>query len=62
MIITNIKFLRDSFYENLNYLSHRNNSRGHSKRATPVPVPNTVVKPLRADGTRTVCPGRVGRL
>src|SRR5215470_7990143 len=26
-------------------------SGGHSKRATPLPIPNRVVKPLRADGT-----------
>ncbi len=28
---------------------------------TPVPIPNTAVKLLCADGTRALCPGRVGR-
>ena len=34
---------------------------GVSERATPVPIPNTAVKPLSADGTAVFCRGRVGR-
>ena len=33
----------------------------HSERATPVPIPNTEVKPLSADGTAGYFCGRVGR-
>ena len=32
-----------------------------SERVTPVPIPNTVVKPLSADGTAGIFRGRVGR-
>ena len=35
-------------------------SGGHSGGVTPVPIPNTAVKPSSADGT-WVFPGRVGR-
>ena len=33
----------------------------YCERATPVPIPNTEVKPLSADGTWVIIPGRVGR-
>jgi hypothetical protein len=33
----------------------------YSLRATPVPIPNTEVKPQRAYGTTVICRGRVGR-
>src|SRR5690606_12763053 len=32
----------------------------YSLRATPVPIPNTEVKPQRASGTTVICRGRVG--
>ena len=32
----------------------------YSLRATPVPIPNTEVKPQRAYGTTVICRGRVG--
>ena len=33
----------------------------HSGGGTPVPIPNTVVKPASADGTSSSGAGRVGR-
>ena len=33
---------------------------GYSERVTPVPIPNTEVKPLSADGTAFFKCGRVG--
>ncbi len=36
-------------------------SGDHSGRVTPVPIPNTEVKPASADGTWGRLPGRVGR-
>ena len=33
----------------------------YGEGATPVPIPNTVVKPFSADGTHGLSVGRVGR-
>jgi hypothetical protein len=33
----------------------------HIVGVTPVPIPNTVVKPNGADDTGAICPGKVGR-
>ena len=33
------------------FLRSKNIAGDHAERATPVPIPNTVVKPLRADGS-----------
>ena len=48
-------------FDSLFFLSRLYISFGDDReRVTPVPIPNTVVKPLYADGTRVTRPGRVG--
>ena len=45
----------------LRYLIKKNLSGNHSQEVTPVPMPNTEVKLLSADGSWDFVPVRVGR-
>ena len=50
-------------FDSLFFLSRLYISFGDDReRVTPVPIPNTAVKPLIADGTTSSRGGRVGRL
>jgi hypothetical protein len=42
------------------YEKYKNSSGGHGERETPVPIPNTEVKPFSVDGTALVT-GRESR-
>lgn len=41
--------------------SQMNRSGGDGEKVTPVPIPNTEVKLLSADGSWGIAPARVGR-